>query len=168
MMKLDPYLLRIKKSIGMLWGYKVFRVAFLVHVSYFILSLFLTLIFFRYQTDFRVYYITGEVVLHDINNLYTLDFVVPFRYFPISAYFFVPFYLMGFDLGFIIFNCFNLLLNVLICVILYKIVILIRSEDHEKDDKRVILYICIFLMGLPNIFNYILGQINLYITLFIY
>ncbi len=167
MMKLIFYLLKIKKSFRTLWDYKVFRIAILIHVSYFILSLFLTLNFFRYQTDFRVYYITGKVVLHDINNLYTLDFVVPFRYFPVSAYFFVPFYLMGFDLGFIMFNCFNLILNVLICLILYKIVILIRSEDHKNDDKRVIKYICIFLIGLPNIYNYILGQINLYITLLI-
>ncbi|MFX0001712.1 MAG: glycosyltransferase 87 family protein [Candidatus Hodarchaeota archaeon] len=89
---------------------------------------------------------------------------MPFRYFPVSAYFFVPFYLMGFDLGFIIFNCFNLILNILICLILYKIIILIRSENHEKNEKKVIDYICIFLIGLPNIFNYILGQINLYVT----
>lgn len=91
----------------------------------------------------------------------------PFRYFPISAAFFVPFYLLGFELGFIVFNLFNLLLNVLICNLLYKILIHIRREDHEKDDKRIVLYICLFLMSLPNLFNYILGQINLYVTLLI-
>ncbi|MFX1420619.1 MAG: glycosyltransferase family 87 protein [Promethearchaeota archaeon] len=86
---------------------------------------------------------------------------------PISAILFVPFYLLGFDLGFIIFNLINLLLNVIICDILYKIIIHIRKEDHENDDKRIIIYICLFLMGLPNLFNYILGQINLYVTLLI-
>jgi len=44
---------------------------------------------------------------------------------------------------------------------------LVRNKDHEKDDKRVILYICIYLMGLPHVLNYIYGQINLYITFFI-
>jgi len=74
---------------------------------------------------------------------------------------------MGFDLGFIIFNLINLILNVLICLVLYKIVILIRREDHEREDKRIVLYISLFLIGLPNLFNYILGQINLYITFLI-
>ncbi|MFX0024749.1 MAG: glycosyltransferase 87 family protein, partial [Candidatus Hermodarchaeota archaeon] len=106
----------------------------------------------------------------DINGLYDLSNYTgmwPFRYFPISAIFFVPFYLLGFDLGFIVFTLLNLLLNVLVCHILYKILIQIRQEDHEKDDKRIIMYICLFLMGLPNLFNYILGQINLYVTLLI-
>ncbi|MFX0040588.1 MAG: glycosyltransferase family 87 protein [Promethearchaeota archaeon] len=106
----------------------------------------------------------------DINGLYDPSNYIdmwPFRYFPISAVLFVPFYLLGFEIGFIIFNTFNLFLNILICNILYKIIIQIRGEDHENDDKRIILYICLFLMGLPNIFNYILGQINLYVTLLI-
>ncbi|MFX1504249.1 MAG: glycosyltransferase 87 family protein, partial [Promethearchaeota archaeon] len=37
----------------------------------------------------------------------------------------------------------------------------------KKEDKRVIFYISIFLMGLPNLFNYILGQVNLYVTFLI-
>ncbi|GAI82611.1 unnamed protein product, partial [marine sediment metagenome] len=44
---------------------------------------------------------------------------------------------------------------------------LVRGTDHEQNNKRVILYICLYLIGLPQIFNYILGQINLYVTLFI-
>ncbi|MFX1503914.1 MAG: glycosyltransferase 87 family protein, partial [Promethearchaeota archaeon] len=60
-----------------------------------------------------------------------------------------------------------LILNIIICFVLYKLIILIRSEDHEQGDKRIVLYISLFLMGLPNVFNYILGQINLYITLLI-
>ena len=60
-----------------------------------------------------------------------------------------------------------MLLNILISIILYKIIILVRGTDHESHDKRVILYICLFLIGVPQLFNYILGQINLYVTLFI-
>ncbi|MFX0007139.1 MAG: glycosyltransferase 87 family protein [Candidatus Hermodarchaeota archaeon] len=127
----------------------------------------LTLIFLRDQNDFLVYYKVGEVFITDINNLYTADYLWPFRYFPISAIFFVPFYLLGFDVGYIVFNLLNLLLNIIICVLLYRIIIIIRGVDHEKDDKRIVTYICLFLMGLPNLFNYILGQINLYVTLLI-
>jgi hypothetical protein len=81
--------------------------------------------------------------------------------------FFVPFYLLGFDLGFILFHILNLILNILICNVLYKIINLIKAEDHEKDDKRIILYLSLYLMAVPHIFNYILGQINLYVTYFI-
>ncbi|MBA7494293.1 hypothetical protein ES702_04868 [subsurface metagenome] len=166
-MNLNTFLIKIKKRFTELWEYKIFRIGVIIHLFYFVLSIFLTLIFFRYRADFQVYYAAAEVFLHDINNLYTEGYIVPFRYFPISVIIFVPFYLMGFDLGFIIFSFLNLILNILICIFLYKIVILIRREDHERDDERVILYISIFLMGLPNIFNYILGQINLYVTLLI-
>jgi hypothetical protein len=153
-----------------LWGYKIFRVTVFIHGFYFIFSIIMTLMFFRNQNDFEVYYRVGELFMTDINGLYdpsNYTGMWPFRYFPISAVFFVPFYLLGFDLGFITFSLVNLLLNVIISVLLYKIIILIRGVDHEKDDKRIITYICLFLMGLPNVFNYILGQINLYITLLI-
>ncbi|MFX1420621.1 MAG: glycosyltransferase family 87 protein, partial [Promethearchaeota archaeon] len=79
----------------------------------------------------------------------------------------IPFSILNFETAFIIFNIFNIVLNFLICTFLYKIIILVRNKDHEKDDKRVILYICIYLMGLPHVLNYIYGQINLYITFFI-
>ncbi|MFX0075660.1 MAG: glycosyltransferase 87 family protein, partial [Candidatus Hermodarchaeota archaeon] len=71
------------------------------------------------------------------------------------------------ELGFIIFNLINLILNILISIILYKLILKVRGTDHEKDDRRVILYICLFLIGIPQLFNYVLGQINLYVTLLI-
>lgn len=167
-MNLNTYLVKIKSRFGALWEHKIFRFAIIIHGFYFILSMVLTLIFFREQNDFLVYYKVGEVFIHDINDLYNrANYLWPFRYFPISAIFFVPFYLVGFDLGFILFNFINLLLNILICILLYKIILYIRREDHEREDKRIILYISLFLMSLPNLFNYILGQINLYITLLI-
>ncbi|MFX0003488.1 MAG: glycosyltransferase family 87 protein [Candidatus Hodarchaeota archaeon] len=166
-MNLKGLYLKIIKRCKELWSYKIFRFTVIVQVFYFIFSLILTLFFLREQNDFLVYYKVGEVFITDINDLYTADYLWPFRYFPISAIFFVPFYLLGFDLGYAIFNLLNLLLNVIICVFLYKIIFLVRAGDHEKDDKRIVTYICLFLMGLPNLFNYILGQINLYITLLI-
>lgn len=168
-MHLKQFLIKVKKRFYELWQFKIFKYAIAIHIFYFILALILTLTFFRNRNDFRVYYTVGEVFIKDINNLYDRAnySTWPFRYFPLSAVLFVPFYLLGFDLGFIVFNLVNILLNILICIILYKIIILIRGEDHEKNDKRVILYISLFLLSLPNVFNYILGQINLYVTLLI-
>ena len=142
----------------------------LLHIFYFIFSTIITLLVFRTISDFYVYYRVGEIFVNNPNNLYNPAYytdIWPFRYFPLSALMFVPYYLMGFDLGFIVFNLINLLLNILIPIILYKIIILVRGTDHEQNDKRVIFYICLYLIGLPQIFNYILGQINLYVTLFI-
>ncbi|MFX1504247.1 MAG: glycosyltransferase family 87 protein, partial [Promethearchaeota archaeon] len=105
--------------------------------------------------------------INDTTNLYTADYNWPFRYFPLSALLFVPYYLLGFDLGFITFNIINLFLNFFISLYLYKIIKLVKGVDHEPEEKRVILYICLYLMSLPQVFNYILGQINLYITFLI-
>ena len=167
-MELKQSIFRLKERFGVLWQQKIFRYAVIIHVFYLLLSLFLTLTIFRERNDFLVYYTVGEVFMNDINELYNrTKYLWPFRYFPISAILFVPFYLLGFNLGSIIFNIINLILNSLICLIIYKIINLIKSEDHEKEDKRVILYMSIFLISLPNLFNYILGQINLYITLLV-
>ncbi len=170
-MNLKEDLFRIKRRLRELWQHKIFRYAIIVHGFYFILSIILTLIFLRDKNDFLVYYKVGKVFINDINDLYNpANYKWPFRYLPLSAILFVPFYLLGFDLGFIFFNIINLFLNILICIILYKLILLIRDENHEKDEKdekRVILYISLYLMSLPNLFNYILGQINLYIALMI-
>jgi len=139
----------------------------MIQIFYFIVSTTLTLIFFRNQNDFLVYYRAGEIALNDFMELYNpANYIWPFRYFPIAAFYFIPFYLMGFNLGFIIFNFINFILNIFISIYLYKIIKLIYRDDHEEGDDRIILYICIFLMSLPQLFNYFLGQINLYITFF--
>ena len=89
MMKYNKYWIKFKNRFRELWENKVFRAAIVIHSLYFLLSIILALNFFRYITDFRVYYMAGEVFLHDINDLYTFDFTCPFRYLPISAAFFV-------------------------------------------------------------------------------
>ena len=167
-MELKKAIDTLKFSLRDLWQQKVFRFAILINVFYLVISLVLTLTIFRNQNDFLVYYKVGEVFVNDINELYNrAKYLWPFRYLPISALFFVPFYLLGFNLGFIVFNLINFLLNILICVIIYQIILVIKKENHEKGNTRVVLYISLFLMSLPNIFNYILGQINLYITFLI-
>ena len=157
-----------KKRLVELWKLKIFRYCVLLHIFYFIFSTFITLLVFSSLSDFNVYYKVGEIFVNDPSNLYNpTNYNWPFRYFPLSALMFVPYYLMGFELGFIIFNLINLILNFLISIILYKITILVRGADHEKEDRRVILYICLYIIGVPQLFNYILGQINLYVTLLI-
>ena len=161
-------LVRIKNRFMELWEHKIFRYAVIVHLGYFIVSFVLVLTVLRDQNDFLIYYTAGGVFLNNPNNLYEQNqYLWDYRYLPLSAMFFVPFYLLGFDLGFTLFHFLNLILNILICDILYKIIILVKGKDHEKDDKRVILYISLYLMAAPHMFNYILGQINLYISLLI-
>ena len=157
-----------KLRLAELWKQKIFRYSVLLHFFYFIFSTIITLLVFRDFSDFKVYYSVGDTFVNNPNDLYNPEnYNWPFRYFPLSALMFVPYYLLGFDLGFIIFNLINLILNFLISIILYKIIILVRGNDHEKDDRRVILYISLYLIGVPQLFNYILGQINLYVTLLI-
>ena len=165
---LKGFISKFKKRLVELWQFKIFRYTVILHFFYFIFSTIITLLVFRDYSDFNVYYTVGEIFVNDPNNLYNpTNYNWPFRYFPLSALMFVPYYLMGFELGYIIFNLINLILNALISIILYKITILVRGADHEREDKRVILYICLFIIGVPQIFNYILGQINLYVTLLI-
>ncbi|MBK5134287.1 DUF2029 domain-containing protein, partial [Candidatus Bathyarchaeota archaeon] len=44
---------------------------------------------------------------------------------------------------------------------------LIKSEEKQLDKDRIILFISLFLISVPQFYNYILGQINLYITILI-
>jgi len=164
----DQNLLKnIKQKLKNLWNIPIFKYTIVIHVLYFVLSTILTLVFFRSQNDFLAYYRAGEITLTDFMELYNPDnYIWSFRYFPLAAFYFVPFYLLGFDLGFIAFNLVSLFLNILITVYLYKVITLIRREDHEDKDDRIIFYICIFLLSIPQLFSYFLGQINLYITFF--
>lgn len=151
-----------------LWDQKIFRYAVILHSFYFFLSIILFFLFYKEKNDFLIFYNVGDIFLNDIESLYNQSFYLwDFRYFPLSALFFIPFSILPFELAFISFNIINVLLNILISISLYKIIILVRVRDDDNNDKRVIIYICIYLMGLPHILNYVYGQINSYITLFI-
>jgi hypothetical protein len=157
----------VRFRIKNLWSISIFRYTIIIHSVYFVISTILTLIFFQNQNDFLVYYRTGEIALQDFSEIYNPTNVWPFRYLPLAAFYFIPFYLIGFELGFIIFNLINLILNILISVYLYKIIVYINRGNSKENEKRIIFYICIFLLSLPQVFNYILGQINLYIAFFL-
>ena len=151
-----------------LWEQKLFRYAVIIHLFYFFLSIILFFLFYQEKNDFIIFWNVGDIFLNDIENLYNQEFYLwDFRYFPLSALFFIPFSFLSFELSFVIFNAFNVILNIFISILLYKIILLIRNEDHEENDKKIVYYICIYLMGLPHILNYIYGQINLYVTFFI-
>ena len=150
------------------WKKTIFKYAIIIHPLYFVISIILALTFFQTQNDFLVYYKAGEIALKDFQNIYNPTFYNwPFRYLPLAAIYFIPFYLMGFESGFIIFNLINLILNFLIIFYLYKIIVLINPKSNEENENRFIFYISIFLLSLPQLFNYILGQINLYIAFFL-
>lgn len=163
----------INKRFLELWEINTFKGAILIHMFYFVLSIILFFLVTQNQNDFMIFYKAGELFKGDITNLYNeAQYIINgqpwnFRYFPLSALLFVPFTFMDITSAFIVFALFNLILNVLICLVLYKIINLVRDDSHEKNDTRIITYISIFLMSAPHIFNYILGQINLYITLLI-
>lgn len=168
-MKVGEFFKRVKRRFLELWEVsKIFKYAVFLHIFYFFLSMFLLLFLFRDQNDFLVYFKAGEIFYTDITQLYNQDnYLWDFRYLPLSAAFFVPFYLIGFEAGFVLFHVMNFILNILICLILYKIINVVKGEEHEENDDRVILYISLFLMGIPQMFNYVLGQINIIITFFI-
>mgnify|MGYP006277548699 CR=1 FL=1 len=164
-MKAKKKIIGIVNTIGKLWERKIVKLAIIVHLIYFTLSITLLFIFFRDYNDFLVYYKVGGVFLEDITNLYNQEnYLWEFRYFPLSAIFFVPYYLLGFELGFIAFHITNLILNSLVCILMYKIILLIKPGNNNQSKEQIILYIFLFLMGLPQMFNYVLGQINLFIT----
>ncbi|KKM66673.1 hypothetical protein LCGC14_1478880, partial [marine sediment metagenome] len=159
---------KISVRIKQLWKQKIFRYAVVLHSFYLILSIILFFVYFREKNDFIIFYDVGDIFINDIGNLYNQsDYLWDFRYFPLSALFFIPFSILNFEAAFVVFNIFNLLLNILISIILYKIIMIIKPKNNGDDDKRVVRYICIYLMGLPHVLNYIYGQINLYITLFL-
>ena len=167
-MTLLPLFSRIIGKLKEFWKVKVFRFAILTQLVYFTLSTILFFLFFYQENDFVIFYESGKIFLTDIENLYNqANYLWDFRYFPLSALFFIPFSFLDFGLAYILFNCLNFILNILICLILYKIIKVVRGQDHERDDKRIILYISFYLMGVPHILNYIYGQINLFVTFFI-
>ena len=157
--------LRISRKLKEFWEVKIFRYAILTQIFYLTLSIILFYLFFNQKNDFLIFYESGKIFLTDIENLYNQsNYLWDFRYFPLSALFFLPFSLLDFNTAFILFNILNFFLNILISLMMYKIIKAIRGQDHELNDKRIILYISLYLMGTPHILNYIYGQINLFIT----
>ncbi len=165
-----------------------FLIAFIVNGFYLIL----TFIFFYFldsplmsidENDFLSFYHAGWNVLEDLPNLYDSSLSpFPFRYLPISAYFFTPFSILGLELGYFVFQIFNFSLNILIIYLMYRIIQIYNNlsndpnfyfklntfkDSFDKTENASVLHqYAIFLIMLPQFMNYFLGQINL-IVLFL-
>ncbi len=166
-----------------------FFIACIVNAFYLIL----TFIFFYFldsplmsinENDYLSFYYAGLNVLEDLPNLYnSLLSPFPFRYLPISAYFFTPFSILGLELGYFIFQIFNFFLNILIIYLIYKIIQIYKSLSNssnlyyklktfrdifDKPENESILHqSALFLIMLPQFMNYFLGQINILVSIFI-
>ncbi|MFX1379207.1 MAG: glycosyltransferase 87 family protein [Promethearchaeota archaeon] len=136
------------------------------------------------ENDYLSFYYAGLNVIEDLPNLYNSSLSpFPFRYLPISAYFFTPFSILGLELGYFIFQLFNFFLNLLIIFLMFKIIQIYKnvSKDSElkydtkkfidifqKEENESILHQnAFFLISLAQFMNYFLGQINIIVCVFI-
>ncbi len=166
-----------------------FLIAFIVNAFYLIL----TFIFFYFldsplmsinENDYLSFYYAGRNAIENLPNLYNSSLSpFPFRYLPLSAYFFTPFSILGLEVGYFIFQIFNFFLNLLSLYLMYKIIqkyIDLRSDSkihfelnnfknifNNGENESVLHQYGIFLIMLPQFMNYFLGQINLIVLLFI-
>ncbi|MHA1197036.1 MAG: glycosyltransferase 87 family protein, partial [Promethearchaeota archaeon] len=149
------------------WKEKIFKISIFVQISYLLVAIILFLLFFTEKNDFIIFYQSARIFLTDINNLYDqTKYLWDFRYFPLSTMFFLPFTFLDFNTAFIYFSVFSFFINILIILIMERILIVLNPNIHNRDKKRIIKYFSFYLMGVPNILNYIYGQINLIITFF--
>jgi len=166
-MDFKTFIIKKKENFKEYWEVKIFKLAFFIHIFYFSLSLILFFTVTHDKNDFLTYFNVGKQVITNLPDLYNeANYDYPFRYFPISAFLFVPFYLLGYDWGFLVFQFLNLITNYFICILMVKC-ILVNSYNDEINKKRVILYVSIFLAFISHVFNYALGQINSFVALFL-
>jgi hypothetical protein len=134
------------------------------------------------ENDYLTFYYAGLNVLEDLPNLYNSSLSpFPFRYLPLSAYFFTPFSLLGLRLGYFVFQSFNFLLNILIIYLFYKIIQIYKNNTSKfnyelnnfkdifdkEENESVLHHTAVFLIMLPQFMNYFLGQINIIVSVFI-
>jgi hypothetical protein len=136
------------------------------------------------ENDFLSFYYAGRNVLEDLPNLYNSSLSpFPFRYLPLSAYFFTPFSFLGLRLGYFFFQIFNFLLNILIIYIIYKIIQIYKTSSNnsnfnyklnkfrdifdQEENESVLHQYAVFLIMLPQFMNFFLGQINILVSVFI-
>ncbi|MFX1237421.1 MAG: glycosyltransferase family 87 protein [Promethearchaeota archaeon] len=162
-MNLKTKLRRIYDRFLELLEFNIFKLAVVIHLIYFTISL--IIFFMGGEVDFIVYYQAGNNFTSDILNLYTFPYLFPYRYLPLSALLFVPFAFLDYQISFVLFNVINLILNILICVMIYKLASLFLEEKDKSTEKRLVFLISIYLIGFPQLSTYVLGQINLYVSL---
>ncbi|MFX1497420.1 MAG: glycosyltransferase family 87 protein [Promethearchaeota archaeon] len=164
-MSLDAYFRRFYT-----WIQKSFAFALWIQIVFIIISLILTFTINRNTNDFLVFYKSAEIFLKDFENLYNPSVygsAWEYRYLPLSPILFIPFYLTGFGFGFILFTLSNFALNIIICFLLFRIINIIKPINTKNRKFKFIFYLSLYLIGVPQLMNYFLGQVNLYITLLI-
>ncbi|MFX0147149.1 MAG: glycosyltransferase 87 family protein [Candidatus Hodarchaeota archaeon] len=169
-MKLKSYTTYFNRILRNFWSQKSFKIAFIIQIAFIVISFILTFTINRDTNDFLVFYKSAGLFLTDFENLYDPLMYGPaweYRYLPLSPILFIPYYLIGFEIGFVLFTIINFILNLFICVILYRIINLISPLNTENGKSRFTLYISLYLIGVPQLMNYFLGQVNLYITFLI-
>ncbi|MFX1527070.1 MAG: glycosyltransferase 87 family protein [Promethearchaeota archaeon] len=170
-MRFKLYTAYFKRILKNFWSQKSFKFAFLIQIAFIIISFILTFTITRYtqENDFLVFYKSAEIFLKDFENLYDPIYgpAWEYRYLPLSPILFIPFYITGFEIGFVLFTIINCILNILICILLFNIINLITPIDTESGKSKFTFYISLYLIGVPQLMNYFLGQVNLYITLLI-
>ncbi|MFX0038703.1 MAG: glycosyltransferase 87 family protein [Promethearchaeota archaeon] len=136
------------------------------------------------ENDFLSFYYAGLNVIEDLPNLYNSSLSpFPFRYLPLSAYFFTPFSILGLKLGYFVFQVFNFFLNILILYIIFRILQVYRNLGNDsifnykldtfkevinrEENESILHQSSVFLIGLPQFMNYFLGQINILVAVLI-
>lgn len=153
-----------------IWIQKSFVFALWIQIVFIIISLILTFTINRNTNDFLVFYKSAEIFLKDFENLYNPSIygsAWEYRYLPLSPILFIPFYLTGFGFGFILFTLSNFALNIIICFLLFRIIDLIKPINTKNRKFKFTFYLSLYLIGVPQLMNYFLGQVNLYITFLI-
>ncbi|MEJ2248582.1 MAG: glycosyltransferase family 87 protein [Candidatus Lokiarchaeota archaeon] len=167
-MNVNVLIRKYKTSLSIVWENKILLYAVLINLSYLFVSYILFFTLLQTSTDFQIFYKSARVFLTQPANLYEkVNYIWDFRYLPLSTILFIPFSLLSFPLAYIMFNIVNFILNLVISLMIYKIILFVKHKSHKDDEKRIYIYISLFLMGVPHILNYIYGQVNLYVTLFI-
>jgi hypothetical protein len=136
------------------------------------------------NNDYLSFYNAGLIVLEDLPRLYDSSlYLFPFRYFPLSAYFFTPFSLLGLEAGYFIFQLFNFFLNIVNLYLIFKIIQIYKDLSSDlnleyelsspKDiffkpkNESILHQYAVLLIILPQFMNYFLGQINILVSFFI-
>ncbi|MHA2179956.1 MAG: glycosyltransferase 87 family protein [Promethearchaeota archaeon] len=134
------------------------------------------------ENDFLSFYYAGLNVLEDLPNLYNSTLSpFPFRYLPLSAYFFTPFSILGLKIGYFIFQICNFFLNILLIYLIYKIIQIykvlyanpnyklktFRNLFNKAENESVLHQSAVFLIMLPQFMNYFLGQINILVSVLV-
>lgn len=145
---------------------KIIKLGIAVNILYLIIGI---VFYFMSSTgnDFTVYYHAGQLSITNLKLLYSPNqYSLPFRYLPISALFYSILTVFHPTLSFILYSMLSFAINIPIIIMIYYIIFDMLKFDKKHEDLTVKL-IFIFLVYLPQLDNYINGQINLILLFFL-